>query len=113
MFFRPRLSPARMAVRTTGKQRVAKEAPMMTATVPPTRTDLAEVLFASTLQASETPTAAQVRAVIEQGLRVWENDCTACAACVAQEAGDHPDVFARRMHWALQMVETVYGSTAG
>ena len=76
----------------------------------PSASDLAEVLFASTLQASETPTAAQVRTTIEHGLRVWGEDCTACLACVAQEAGDHPDEFARRMHWALAMIQSVYGS---
>jgi hypothetical protein len=81
----------------------------MMATVTPSAIDLAEVLFASNLQASETPTPAQVRAAVEQGLRVWAEDCTACAGCVAQEAGDHPDVFATRMLWALRMVETVYG----
>ncbi|MGH3381221.1 MAG: hypothetical protein ACRDP6_41470 [Actinoallomurus sp.] len=82
----------------------------MVTTLTPSASDLAEVLFASTLQASETPTAAQVRTTIEQGLRVWSEDCTVCLACVAQEAGDHPDEFARRMHWALAMVQSVYGS---
>jgi hypothetical protein len=79
----------------------------------PSTADLAEVLFASTLQASEAPNAYEVRTVIEQGLRAWADDCLACAACVAQEAGDHPDEFARRMHWALEMVESVYGAKAG
>lgn len=76
-------------------------------------TDLAEVLFLSTLQASESPTPAQVRAVIEQGLRAWNKDCAACLACVAQEAGDHPDEFASRMHWALATVHSVYGAKVG
>jgi hypothetical protein len=84
----------------------------MMATVTPSTSDLAEVLFASNLQASEGPTPAQVRAAIEQGLRAWAEDCTACAGCVAQEAGDHPDVFSTRMLWALRMVETVYGPEA-
>ena len=84
----------------------------MSTTLTPSAADLAEVLFASTLQASEAPTAEQVRTVIEQGLRIWSEDCTACLACVAQEAGDHPDEFARRMHWALEMVQSVYGAQA-
>jgi hypothetical protein len=71
--------------------------------------DLAEVLFASTLQASEAPTPSQVRTVIEQSLRTSEDDRAACAACVAQEAGDHPDAFVLRMHWALKTVQSVYG----
>lgn len=72
--------------------------------------DLAEVLFASTLQASEAPTAAQIRLAIDQGLRILNEDCMACISCVAQEAGDHPDAFARRMHWALRTVQSLYGS---
>jgi hypothetical protein len=84
----------------------------MAITLTPSEADLAEVLFASTLQASEAPTAAQVRTAIEQGLRAWIEDCTVCLACVAQEAGDHPDAFASRMHWALAMVHSVYGPSA-
>jgi hypothetical protein len=83
----------------------------MAVALTPSAADLAEVLFASTLQASEAPTAAQVRTTIEQGMRGGNQDCTACLACVAQEAGDHPDEFARRMHWALAMVQSVYGSS--
>ena len=85
----------------------------MTTTTTHSTADLAEVLFASTLQASEAPTAAQIRMAIEQGLRVWSEDCLACISCVAQEAGDHPDEFARRMHWALRTVQSVYGSQTG
>jgi hypothetical protein len=85
---------------------------MATTTIPSTA-DLAEVLFASTLQASEAPTPLQVRTAIEQGLRVWSEDCLACISCVAQEAGDHPDAFARRMHWALRTVQSVYGAPVG
>lgn len=82
----------------------------MESTLTPSASDLAEVLFVSTLQASEAPTAIQVRMAIEQGLRAWSEDCLACLACVAQEAGDHPDEFARRMHWALEMIQSVYGA---
>jgi hypothetical protein len=79
----------------------------------PSEADLAEVLFVSTLQESEAPTAEQVRAVIEQGLNAWKENCTACLGCVAQEAGDHPDAFSRRMHWALAMVHSAYGAQVG
>lgn len=84
----------------------------MPTTMTPSTADLAEVLFASTLQASEAPTAAQVRSAVEQGLRILSQDCLACISCVAQEAGDHPDEFARRMHWALETVRSVYGAQA-
>ena len=83
----------------------------MAVALTPSAVDLAEVLFVSTLQESEAPTAAQVRTIIEQGLSGWSEYCAACLACVAQEAGDHPDEFARRMHWALAMVQAVYGSS--
>jgi hypothetical protein len=85
----------------------------MPSTMIPSTADLAEVLFVSTLQASEAPTAAQVRAVVDQGLRTWIEDCMSCVSCVAQEAGDHPDEFTRRMHWALETVRSVYGARVG
>jgi hypothetical protein len=85
----------------------------MTSTVTPGRADLAGVLFTSTLQESEAPTVAQIRRAIEQGLRAWYEDCAACAGCVAQEAGDHPDEFVGRMHWALAMVHSVYENDPG
>jgi hypothetical protein len=76
----------------------------------PTTADLAELLFTSPLQASEAPDACQVRTAVEQCLRNWGEDGGACTACVAQEAGDHPDDFVRRMHWALAMIESAYGA---
>jgi hypothetical protein len=71
--------------------------------------DLADVLFASALQESEDPTPAQVRAAIDERLAACRGDCASCAACVAQEAGDHPEQYVRRMRWALRTVEQVYG----
>jgi hypothetical protein len=84
----------------------------MTMTTTHSTADLAEVLFASTLQASEAPSNAEIRMAIEQGLRILNEDCFACISCVAQEAGDHPDAFARRMHWALRTVQSLYGAQA-
>ena len=71
--------------------------------------ELAEALFASALQESEHPTPRQVRAAVSASLSACLGDCTACAARVAQEAGDHPEQFLRRMRWALRTVEQVYG----
>lgn len=85
----------------------------MASAMTPTEADLAEVLFLSTLQASELPTAEQVRTAIEQGLRAWHEDCAACLGCVAQEAGDHPEEFCVRMHWAIATIHSVYGPEAG
>jgi hypothetical protein len=68
--------------------------------------DLAQVLFTTTLQASERPTDARVRDAIEERLRTVGPD--RCAAYVAQEAGDHPETYAARMRWALATVNRAY-----
>ncbi|MFI0444798.1 hypothetical protein [Actinomadura sp. 6N118] len=75
----------------------------------PTLTDLADALFASALQESDRPTPNEVRSVAEQTLRRHGADCL-CR--VAQEAGDHPEEYTRRMRWALREVEGAYGKSA-
>ncbi|HEU5156095.1 MAG TPA: hypothetical protein VFU43_03800 [Streptosporangiaceae bacterium] len=70
--------------------------------------DLAKVLFVSTLQASENPSPDQVRTAIEDRLSTCGGDCTACAVHVAQEAGDHPETYVIRMRWALDAVAEAY-----
>ncbi|HEU5028171.1 MAG TPA: hypothetical protein VFV01_24840 [Spirillospora sp.] len=74
-----------------------------------TATDLAEILFSSGLQASDNPTPEQVRTAVDALSRTCAGDPSACAARVAQEAGDHPDTFAVRMRWALDTVHDAYG----
>jgi hypothetical protein len=62
--------------------------------------ELAQILFASELQASAHPSPAEIRDAITR-----LQGCSAdCAACVAQEAGDHPEAYATRMLWALSEV---------
>jgi hypothetical protein len=73
--------------------------------------DLADVLFASPLQESDHPTPAQVRTVIAQQLDACHGDCSTCAGCVAQEAGDHPEQYMNRMRWALRAVRRAYPSS--
>ncbi|GAA3159869.1 hypothetical protein GCM10010466_58350 [Planomonospora alba] len=73
--------------------------------------DLADVLFASPLQASDDPSPEQVRAVIEDRLRACDEDIADCVACVAQEAGDHPETYRERMRWALRAADRI-GSAA-
>ncbi|MBG0816967.1 hypothetical protein [Planomonospora sp. ID82291] len=73
--------------------------------------DLADVLFASALQASDDPSPEQVRAAIEDRLRVCRHDIADCVACVAQEAGDHPETYRERMRWALHAVDRVDPAT--
>ena len=70
--------------------------------------DLAEVVFTSCLQESDNPSAGQVRAVVAETLRACGGDCSVCAAGVAQEAGDHPESYVRRMRWALRAVESAF-----
>jgi hypothetical protein len=70
-----------------------------------TTPDLAQILFASPLQASDDPSPEQVRAAIDLGLCACDGDRTRCAAFVAQEAGDHPEAYAARMRWALRTVD--------
>lgn len=68
--------------------------------------DLAKVLFSTALQVSDRPTPGQVREAIDDRLRIC--DPTTCAACVAQEAGDHPEEYSARMRWALGVVQNAY-----
>ncbi|MFI6516743.1 hypothetical protein ACIBF1_14375 [Spirillospora sp. NPDC050679] len=71
-------------------------------------TDLAQVLFTTRLQASARPTDEQVRDAVAERLRACRGDRGACAALVAQEAGDHPETYAPRMRWALATVARAY-----
>jgi hypothetical protein len=66
----------------------------------------ARALFVSRLQASGCPTAGEIRAVVEAELAAGSG---ACLDRVAQEAGDHPEIYLPRMRWALDAVAEVYG----
>ncbi len=69
-----------------------------------------EALFASALQPSRTPTAAQVRAEVAQTVRRF--GVRGCAARMAQEFGDAPESSAARMRWARQLVADVFAAPA-
>ncbi|TDC20248.1 hypothetical protein E1284_01115 [Actinomadura bangladeshensis] len=73
-----------------------------------TASDLAEILFCSGLQESDHPTAEQVRAAIDDRIGACGGDSSACLASVAQEAGDHPEIYRARMRWALDTVAAAY-----
>lgn len=73
-----------------------------------TTSDLAQVLFTSPLQPSDDLSPATIRTAIDDRLCQCEGDASACAAFVAQEAGDHPESFSSRMRWALQAVSAAY-----
>ncbi|WP_067832481.1 hypothetical protein [Actinomadura kijaniata] len=74
--------------------------------------ELAQLLFATRLQASERPTSEQIRAAIDERLCACGGDRASCVAFVAQEAGDHPEAYAARMRWALRTVTDVYSGYA-
>jgi hypothetical protein len=57
----------------------------------------AEALFVSDLQPSQCPTRQTVERTVTAMILLHGSD--GCAAGVAAEFGDHPDVAVRRMHW--------------
>jgi hypothetical protein len=67
----------------------------------------ADALFASALQRSDEPSAAQVRQAIAAAVRAF--GARGCAARVAQEYGEHPETAVQRMRWARTAVTGVFG----
>ena len=67
----------------------------------------ADALFASALQRSDQPSAAQVKQAIAAATRAFGD--LGCAARVAQEYGEHPETAAGRMRWARTAVAGVFG----
>jgi len=65
-----------------------------------------EALFVSALQRSEHPDAGQVRRAVAAAMRQY-GDC-GCAAQVAQEYGEHPEIAAARMRWARGAVAEAF-----
>ena len=67
----------------------------------------ADALFASALQRSDAPSAAQVRQAITVAVRAF--GARGCAARVAQAYGEHPETAVLRMRWARAAVTGVFG----
>ena len=67
----------------------------------------ADALFASALQRSDEPSAAQVRQAIAAAIRAF--GARGCAARVAQAYGEHPETAVLRMRWARTAVSGVFG----
>jgi hypothetical protein len=65
-----------------------------------------EALFVSPLQPSDAPSAPRVRETIRR--TVQDLGSRGCAARVAQEFGDHPEVAILRMRWAREVVERAF-----
>jgi hypothetical protein len=66
-----------------------------------------EALFASTLEQADDLPPDQVRQAVMRSVRSLGS--RGCAAWVAQEFGDYPEVAAGRMRWARRLVAEVYG----
>jgi hypothetical protein len=69
----------------------------------------ADALFASTLQRSDDPSAAQIRQAILMAIRAA--GARGCAAQVAQAYGEHPETAMPRMRWARAEVTRAFGGT--
>jgi len=70
----------------------------------------ADALFVSALQRSDDPTVGQVREAVAGAVRRLGS--RGCAARVAQEFGDHPDLAVPRMCWARRLVDETFGRSA-
>lgn len=77
---------------------------MTTMTITMTRAEVAEVLFASDLQPSQAPCADAIRAAVDATVSRYGTG--GCAALVACEFGDHPELAVRRMTWVRRILET-------
>ncbi|MCK2218029.1 hypothetical protein MF672_030195 [Actinomadura sp. ATCC 31491] len=73
-----------------------------------TTTELAQVLFTTALQPSDDLSPYAVREAVTERLCACGGEPALCAALVAQEAGDHPETYVRRMRWALGAVADAY-----
>ena len=67
----------------------------------------ADALFVSSLQRSDQPSTGQVRQAVAAA--VGQFGGRGCIGLVAQEFGDHPDLAAARMRWALRLAARAFG----
>jgi hypothetical protein len=65
-----------------------------------------DALFVSALQRSEHPDPGQVRLAVVTAERTYGRQ--GCAAQVAQEYGEHPEIAAARMRWARGAVAAAF-----
>jgi hypothetical protein len=69
----------------------------------------ADALFASAMQRSDKPSAAQIRRAITAAVRAFGGPD--CAARVAQAYGDHPEIAVTRMRWARTAAAAAFDSS--
>lgn len=67
-----------------------------------TKSRVAEALFVSDLQPSQAPSAGMIRAAVDHMLQRYGPE--GCAARMAGEFGDHPDLAVRRMLWVRRIM---------
>jgi hypothetical protein len=72
----------------------------------------AAALFVSDLSAKAHPTRREAAAVIRRSVRT-HGGSRGCAADVAAAYGDYPDLAARRMCWARNVIENLYRRLPG
>jgi hypothetical protein len=69
----------------------------------------AEALFTSRLATGSTPSAAAVEEAIRSAVSA-HGGVRGCAADLAGEYGDHPDLAVARMRWALDVIDQRYAA---
>ena len=79
----------------------------MNTTTDPFTAARATALFVSDVSAADHPTDVEVDAAIRRGMRT-HGGSRGCAADLAAAYGDHPELAAARMRWALGIVESRY-----
>lgn len=70
----------------------------------------AEALFLSSLQRSDEPTDAAIRAAVIATLELFGE--RRCAEAVAQQYGEHEELSAARMRWAIHAVAEAFSPAA-
>jgi hypothetical protein len=65
-----------------------------------------EALFVSAVQPSETMTAEEIRTAVSQA--ICSHGTAGCAAMVAYEFGEHPEIAVARMQWANAVVAQAF-----
>lgn len=67
----------------------------------------ADALFVLTVQRSDQPSTGQVRQAVATAVRRFGG--RGCLGLVAQEFGEHPELAAARMRWALRLTAGAFG----
>ena len=71
----------------------------------------ADALFVSSLQRSDQPSTGQVRQAVAAAVHTLGSQ--GCAGRVAEEFGEHPELAAARMRWALQLTAGAFEPDCG